>query len=160
MEKNIRFVGLDVHAETIAASVVDPGSLVESLGTIVHRPESVRKLMRRLGHPDQLRVCYEAGPTGYGLYWLLTGMGIHCDVVAPTLIPTKSGDRVKTDRRDAEKLAKYYQHGELTPVWVPDAEHASPLAKSDPPVLVKSGPGTKRDSGSGSHPDLSLRWTD
>lgn len=139
MEKDIRFVGLDVHAETIAAAVVDPGSPVESLGTIVHRPESVRKLMRRLGHPDQLRVCYEAGPTGYGLYWILTGMGIHCDVVAPTLIPTKSGDRVKTDRRDAEKLAKYYQHGELTPVWVPDAEHealrdlvrAREAAKSD-----------------------------
>ena len=139
MEEDIRFVGLDAHAETIAAAVVDPGGPAESLGTIAHHPESVRKLMRRLGRPDQLRVCYEAGPTGYGLYWILTGMGIHCDVVAPTLIPIKSGDRVKTDRRDAEKLAKYYQNGDLTPVWVPDAEHealrdlvrAREAAKSD-----------------------------
>lgn len=123
MEKDIRFIGLDVDAENIAVAVVDPGGPARSVGTIPGRPESVRKLMRRLGHPDQLRVCYEAGPTGYGLYWLLTGMGIHCDVVAPSLIPRKPGDRVKTNRRDAEKLAKSYQSGDLTPVWVPDAEH-------------------------------------
>ena len=139
MDKDIRFVGLDVHAETIAAAVADPGGPVESVGTIAHRPESVRKLMKRLGSPEQLRVCYEAGPTGYELYWMLTGMGIHCDVVAPTLIPNRPGDRVKTDRRDAEKLAKCYRNGDLTPVWVPDAEHealrdlvrAREAAKSD-----------------------------
>jgi transposase len=123
MEQDIRFVGLDVHAETIAAAVVEAGSSVRAVGPIANRAESVRKLMRRLGRPDQLRVCYEAGPTGYVLYWQLTKMGIHCDVVAPTLIPTKPGDRVKTDRRDAEKLAKCYRSGDLTPVWVPDAEH-------------------------------------
>jgi transposase len=123
MEKDIRFVGLDVDAASMAVAVVEPGKVVRSVGTIRDRPEAVRKLMRRLGRPDQLRVCYEAGPTGYGLYWLLTGMGIHCDVVAPSLIPRKPGDRVKTNRRDAEKLAKSYQSGDLTPVWVPDAEH-------------------------------------
>jgi transposase len=79
--------------------------------------------MKKLGPADRLRVCYEAGPTGYGLYWLLTGMGIHCDVVAPSLVPKKPGDLVKTNRRDADKLARSYRNGDLTPVWVPDAEH-------------------------------------
>jgi transposase len=67
--------------------------------------------------------CYEAGPTGYVLYWQLEELGIDCQVIAPTLIPTKSGDRVKTDRRDAMKLARYLRSGDLTPVWVPDRAH-------------------------------------
>ena len=71
----------------------------------------------------QLRLCYEAGPTGYVLYWQLIGLGVHCDVVAPSLVPVKAGDRVKTDRRDAEKLARSYRAGDLTAVWVPDAGH-------------------------------------
>jgi transposase len=70
-----------------------------------------------------LKCCYEAGPTGYVLYWQLTQLGVACEVIAPSLIPTKAGDRVKTDRRDAEKLARCYRAGELTPVWVPDADH-------------------------------------
>jgi len=70
-----------------------------------------------------LRCCYEAGPTGYVLYWQLTQLGVACEVIAPSLIPNKAGDRVKTDRRDAEKLARCYRAGELTPVWVPDAAH-------------------------------------
>lgn len=123
MDQDTRFVGLDVDAETISAAVADPGVEVRSLGTIPYRPEAVRRLMRRLGPADHLRVCYEAGPTGYGLYWLLMGLGIQCEVVAPTLVPTKPGDRVKTNRRDAEKLARSYRSGDLTPVWVPDAEH-------------------------------------
>jgi transposase len=90
---------------------------------IPNRPESVRKLMKKLGAPRMLRVCYEAGPTGYVLYWQLSRMGIHCDVVAPTLVPVKAGDRVKTDRRDAVKLARSYRPGDLTAVWVPDAGH-------------------------------------
>lgn len=75
--------------------------------------------MRKLGPPDQLRLCYEAGPTGYVLYWQLIGLGVHCDVVAPSLVPTKAGDRVKTDRRDAEKLARSYRAGDLTAVSGP-----------------------------------------
>jgi transposase len=70
-----------------------------------------------------LRACYEAGPTGYVLYWQLTGLGIRCEVVAPTLVPTRAGDRVKTDRRDAARLARSYRAGDLTAVWVPDAAH-------------------------------------
>jgi transposase len=114
-------VGLDVHAETIAAAVAEPGGAVRELGTIANRPEAVRKLVAKLGGPALLKVCYEAGPTGYALYWQLTGLGVHCDVIAPSLIPTKAGDRVKTDRRDAAKLARCYRAGDLTPVFVPDA---------------------------------------
>jgi len=68
-------------------------------------------------------VCYEAGPTGYVLYWQLSQLGVASEVIAPSLVPTKAGDRVKTDRRDAEKLARCYRAGELTAVWVPDAAH-------------------------------------
>ncbi len=121
--KNVRFVGLDVHAETIAVAVAEVGGEVRSLGTIPNRPESVRRLIGKLGKPEGLRVCYEAGPTGYVLYWQLTELGAHCEVVAPTLVPVKVGDRVKTDRRDAEKLARCDRAGDLTAVWVPDAAH-------------------------------------
>jgi transposase len=121
--KNIRFIGLDVHAETIAVAIAEPNAEVRSLGTIPNREESIRRLIRKLGPAEQLHACYEAGPTGYVLYWLLTALGVRCDVVAPTLIPVRSGDRVKTDRRDAEKLARCLRAGDLTPVWVPDAAH-------------------------------------
>lgn len=121
--KNVRFVGLDVHAQTIAVAVAEPGGEVRSLGTIPNRSESVRRLVGKLGKPSQLRVCYEAGPTGYVLYWQLSELGVHCDVVAPTLVPVKAGDRVKTDRRDAQKLARCYRAGDLTAVWVPDRAH-------------------------------------
>lgn len=121
MSNRMRHVGLDVHAETIAAAVAEVDGTVRELGTLAYRPEAVRKLIAKLGGPGQLKVCYEAGPTGYALYWQLTGLGVHCDVIAPSLVPTKAGDRVKTDRRDAAKLARCYRAGDLTPVFVPDA---------------------------------------
>jgi transposase len=121
--KKVRFIGLDVHADTIAAAIAEPSGEMRSLGVIPNRPESIRKLVKKLGPSPQLRVCYEAGPTGYVIYWQLTGLGVHCEVVAPTLVPVKAGDRVKTDRRDATKLARSYRAGDLTPVWVPDAAH-------------------------------------
>ena len=117
----IRFVGLDVHADTIAVAVAEPDGEVRSLGMFPNRLESIRKLVAKLGPAKQLKACYEAGPTGYVLYWQLTALGVACEVVAPTLIPVKPGDRVKTDRRDATKLARSYRAGDLTPVWVPDA---------------------------------------
>ncbi len=119
----IRFIGLDVHADIIAVAVAEPGGEVRSLGTIPNRPESIRKLMAKLGPVKQLKACYEAGPTGYVLYWQLTQMGVECEVVAPSLVPSKPNDRVKTDRRDAEKLARCFRNGELTAVWVPDEAH-------------------------------------
>jgi transposase len=137
--RNVRFVGLDVHAQTIAVAVAEAGGEVRSLGVVPNSAESVGRLIKKLGKPEQLRVCYEAGPTGYVLYWQLTKLGVRCEVVAPTLIPVKPGDRVKTDRRDAEKLARCYRAGDLTAVWVPDAAHealrdlvrAREAAKSD-----------------------------
>jgi transposase len=119
----VRFIGLDVHADTIAASVAEPGGEVRPLGIIPNRLESIRKLVTKLGPVNQLKACYEAGPTGYVLYWQLTALGVPCQVIAPSLVPVKAGDRVKTDRRDAAKLARSYRAGDLTPVWVPDAAH-------------------------------------
>jgi len=123
MRKNTRYLGLDVHAETIVAAIAEGRRKVRSLGQFPNRPESVKKLIDKLGGPQGLQVCYEAGPTGYALYWQLTRMGVECEVVAPSLIPKMAGDRVKTDRRDAKKLAECYQSGTLTSVWVPDSAH-------------------------------------
>lgn len=123
MGKTTRYVGMDVHAATIAVAVVEGRGVARALGTIENRPEAVRRLIKKLGEPSSLRVCYEAGPTGYVLYWQLTKLGVHCEVVAPSLVPVKPGDRIKTDRRDAERLACGYRSGDLTTVWVPSAEH-------------------------------------
>ena len=120
MKEKVRFLGLDVHAETIAVAIADPDGQVRSLGTIANRAESIRKLVKKLGSVEQLRACYEAGPTGYVLYWQLAQLGVECAVIAPTLVPVKAGDRVKTDRRDAERLARSHRSGDLTAVWVPD----------------------------------------
>jgi transposase len=120
MREKLRFLGLDVHAETITIAIAEPDGSVRSLGTIANREDSIRKFIKKLGSPEQLRACYEAGPTGFVLYWQLTQIGVDCTVVAPSLVPRKPGDRVKTDRRDALKLARCHRNGDLTAVWVPD----------------------------------------
>src|SRR5436305_10198209 len=135
----LRFVGLDVHAETIAVAVAEAGGEVRSLGVIPNRLESIRKLIQKLGPVQHLRACYEAGPTGYVLYWQLTKLAVACEVIAPSLVPSKPGDRVKTDRRDAEKLARCHRAGELTPVWVPDDDHEALRA------LVRAREAAKKD---------------
>lgn len=119
------FVGLDVHKDTISVATAKwDRKEAELIGTITNTPQALSKLVRRLGKPvHQLHFCYEAGPCGYAIQRQLTKAGAKCDVVAPSLVPEKAGDRVKTDRRDAKKLAQYLRSGELTPVWVPDERH-------------------------------------
>ncbi len=118
---SLKYVGLDVHKETIAVAVAEEGRAAPtSIGTIRNDPAAVRKLIRQLGGRARLRCCYEAGPCGYVLYHQLTDQGVSCQVVAPSLVPRRPGDRVKTDRRDALKLALGLRAGTLTPIWVPD----------------------------------------
>ena len=95
MRKNTRFVGMDVHAQTITVAVAVGRGEVRSLGTIPNRAEAVRRLVGKLGKLTTVKVCYEAEPTGYALYWELTKLGVQCEVIAPSLVPSKPGDRVK-----------------------------------------------------------------
>lgn len=83
MSKVTRFVGLDVHARTIAIAVAEGRGQVRSLGEVENRPDAVERVLRKLGKPEDLKVCYEAGPTGYALYWQLTQLGFECEVIAP-----------------------------------------------------------------------------
>ena len=130
MKNKVRFLGLDVHAETIAVAIAEPDGEVRSLGTIANRAESVRKLVKKLGPAEHLKACYEAGPTGYVLYWQLAELGVACEVIAPTLVPMKAGDRVKTDRRDAERLARSYRSDEGSEA-LRDLVRAREAAKQD-----------------------------
>ncbi len=126
MNHSILFVGLDVHKATLSVAVAESGrnGEVRFHGSLPNRPHHIRKLTERLGAGGRrLHFCYEAGPCGYGLYRQLCRLGHECIVVAPSLIPTRAGDRVKTDRRDAAMLAKLHRAGELTSVWVPDDAH-------------------------------------
>jgi len=120
------FVGIDSSKLKNAVAVASPGrdGEVRYLGEFDTTEAATRKWLGRLaGKHDQLTVCYEAGPTGYGLYRLIRSLGHACVVVAPSLIPKKAGDQVKTNRRDAESLARLLRAGELTAVWVPDERH-------------------------------------
>jgi len=121
------FVGLDVAKRRHAAAVAEAGRQgeVRYLGEIDADPASVRQVVARLEkRHGKLHLCYEAGPTGYGLYRQLVALGHSCTVVAPSLIPRRAGDRVKTNRRDAVQLARLLRAGELTAVWVPDGRKA------------------------------------
>jgi transposase len=123
---NIIFVGLDVHKATVSVALAESGrgGEVRQVGVFENRPEILVRMAGRLSKGGRrLNFCYEAGPCGYGLHRLLTGCGHACVVVAPSLIPMKAGDRVKTDRRDALMLARLHRAGELTPIWIPDAAH-------------------------------------
>jgi transposase len=119
------FIGLDVHKESIAVAYVaeEREAEVVFLGTIGTRQCDIDKLIRKLqAKGKQLHLVYEAGPCGYWLYRYLTKKGLTCWVVAPSQIPKKAGDRVKTDRRDAVQLARLLRSGDLTPVYIPSVE--------------------------------------
>jgi hypothetical protein len=122
MSTSVVYVGLDVHKDSIVIAVAREGrEAAENWKTIPYEGVRLRKALKMLVKAGEvLKVCYEAGPTGYALYWQLAKLGIACRVIAPTLVPMKAGDRVKTDRRDAERLARSFGAGELTAVWVPD----------------------------------------
>ena len=119
----VRYVGLDVHKDTTAIAVAEQGrGAVREIGTFPADWESLRKQLARLGKGWRLVICYEAGPTGFELHRRLVEAGDDCQVVAPSLIPSKPGERIKTDRRDAAKLARCLRAGDLTSVYVPDEE--------------------------------------
>jgi len=112
-------LGLDVHKDSISVGVLEPGSDSPAVDRIFHDEPSVRRLVDRFADRGRLRVCYEAGPTGYELARLLASLGVSCQVIAPSLIPRAPGDRVKTDKRDCRRLARLHRAGELTAIRVP-----------------------------------------
>lgn len=124
MEKAITYVGLDVHKEQIAVAVLIPGREATEEWTVAHEPRAVRRLARKLQREASgaVECAYEAGACGYALQRQLQGEGVGCEVVAPSLIPVKPGERIKTDRRDARKLAELLRAGLLTPVHPPTPE--------------------------------------
>jgi transposase len=119
------FVGMDVHKESISISVAEDGrdGPVRFLGVIPNQPDDIAKLAKRLGKHGELDFCYEAGCCGYNIHRQLTALGHRCTVVATSLIPSKPSERIKTDRRDSQKLAILHRSGDLTAVWVPDTTH-------------------------------------
>ena len=120
-----KFVGLDVHKETITIAIADFGrdGEVRVYGTINNDMNSLNKIIRKLlSAGAELHFVYEAGPCGYGIYRYLTANNLHCIVAAPSLIPKKSGNRIKNDPRDATELARLHRAGELTAVYVPELE--------------------------------------
>ena len=122
----LAYVAFDSAKNKHAVAIADSGrgAEVRYLGEIDNSPDAVRKLVAKLTRQyERLHFCYEAGPTGYGLHRQLTELGHVCDVVAPTMIPKRSGDRVKTNRRDSVALVKLLRAGELRAIWVPDSVH-------------------------------------
>ena len=125
-KQELAFVGIDVSKDTLAIVIAEDGrnGEVRAFGSIPATPTAVRRFLEKLASRfRQVQVCCEAGPTGYGLCRQVTSFGLDCFVVAPSLIPVRPGERIKTDRRDAERLARLLRSGELTPVRVPDEIH-------------------------------------
>ena len=137
MDEFITYVGLDVHKDTIAVALAETGAHkdVRKYGKIANTAMALNALAAKLSRAgSELRFCYEAGPCGYGIQRQLTLAGHGCVVVAPSLIPRKPGDRIKTDRRDAINLAKLHRAGELTAVWISYARVLRPSAVCARPV--------------------------
>jgi transposase len=116
---DVRVLAMDVHARTISTGLLEPSSNNPVLDRVSADDESLRRLIARFEEPRRVWACYEAGPTGYELSRVLRGAGMHCDVIAPSLIPARPGDRIKTDKRDARRLAELYRAGQLSGVRIP-----------------------------------------
>ena len=116
------WVSLDVHKFSIVAATLPPAGGKPEVCRIETTEKAIRRFVDRLGGPQGLAVCYEAGPGGFALWRLLTRLGVSCDVVAPSLVPVRAGDRVKTDRRDAKKLVSPHRAGLLRFVYPPTEE--------------------------------------
>jgi transposase len=125
-EDSVIFIGLDTSKLKISVAVADGerNGEVRFIGDISSEPVSVASMVDKLSRRGaKLHFCYEAGPTGYGHFRQIVELGHECVVVAPSLVPKRPGDRVKTNRRDAMSLARLHRAGELTSVWVPDEGH-------------------------------------
>jgi transposase len=125
MDERIKFfVGLDAHKDSTSVAACEAGrEPARFVGTMGPDVQVLLKVLAKAGDPAQVSVVYEAGPTGYGLYRELRRRGYRCEIVAPTLIPRRAGDRIKNDRRDCARLAELSRSGELKPIWVPDEAH-------------------------------------
>ena len=120
------FVAFDVAKKKHAVAIAEGGRTgeVRFIGDVENHPAPIERTIKRLANRyDRLHVCFEAGPTGYGLYRQVQALGHDCMVVAPALIPKRAGERIKTNRRDAVTLARLHRAGELTGVWTPDPAH-------------------------------------
>jgi transposase len=123
MEERTKFhVGLDVHKDSISVAATEPGRAPGRLiGKVTHDLAKLLKVLAKIGTPEQLNIVYEAGPTGFGLQRALVAKGYLCEIIAPSQIPRRPGDRVKTDGRDCLQLAECSRAGQLSAVWIPDA---------------------------------------
>ncbi len=123
MSKDTQFVGIDLHKDTATLAVLaEDAPQCSEVQTLPNDPARIRRFLQRVSRRGPIRACYEAGSCGYVLCRDLRSWGYECEVIAPSLIPRRTGDRVKTDRRDAEKLARLHRAAELTPVHVPSVE--------------------------------------
>ncbi len=122
MTESITFVAFDMHQDSITAAWLRPGAAEPETRTLPNEPKPFRRLVKELLARGPARACYEAGPVGYEPQRQLAAWGLPCEVIAPSLIPRRSGDRIKTDKRDAKKLVKFYRSGELTPIRIPTPE--------------------------------------
>lgn len=121
-----KFIGLEVHQDTIAIAIADDGvdKEVRYYGTIANRAETLHVALKKIGQDgSELRVCYESGPCGFVIFRFLAKIGVDCIMISPSSMPRRQGDKVKTDRRDAKTLARLLRAGELVAVWVPDEAH-------------------------------------
>jgi len=143
-QSNILFIGMDVHKDSIVISLADDNRTeIRRYGSMGGSLDDFKKTLRKLVATGKtLFFCYEAGPTGYELYRYITSQGHQCIVVAPSLIPKKPGDKIKTDKRDADNLTRLLRSGDLTAVYVPNAEDEAirdlSRAREDAVLVFKS----------------------